>query len=52
MFKKDSARSEVVQTDAKENIEFMIQEKKLGHRVGHVFYDSSRGTLQLIQRNY
>ena len=40
LFKKHSKKTAVVQTDAKENIGVMIQEKQFGHRVNHVFCDS------------
>jgi len=40
--KRSTSDAAVIQTDAKERIGIMIHEKKLGHRVNHVFCDSKK----------
>ena len=40
--KQSSTDAAVIQTDARERIGIMIHDKKLGHRVNHVFCDSKK----------
>jgi hypothetical protein len=49
--KRSTTDAAVIQTDAKERIGIMIHEKKLGHRVNHVFCDSKKWD-KLIQEDF
>jgi predicted O-methyltransferase YrrM len=50
--KRSTTDAAVIQTDARERIGIMIHEKKLGHRVNHVFCDSKKWDTSTYPRGF